>query len=115
MKVPTLADARKLNLLPSVTTVLRILDKPALNEWKIEQGVLAVMTTPQLPGEEMDAFIHRVLHVEKVQDQEGKKARDRGTDIHAALESYFLGREVSDELRPWIEPAGGSPWRPRPT
>ena len=30
----TLADARKLDLLPSVTTILRTLDKPPLNRWK---------------------------------------------------------------------------------
>lgn len=105
MKSPTLADARKLNLLPSVTTILRVLDKPALNEWRVEQGVLAVLTTPRLPGETDDAFVHRVLHVEKVQDQESQKAMDRGTEVHAAMESYFLGQDVDPELRPWIEPA----------
>jgi len=33
----TLADARKLNLLPSVTGILGILDKPQLTDWKLEQ------------------------------------------------------------------------------
>jgi hypothetical protein len=104
-KVPTLADARKLNLLPSVTTILKVLDKPALNDWRVEQGVLAVLTTPRLPGESDDVFVHRVLHVEEVQNQESRTARDRGTEIHAALEDYFSGRDVSPDLKPWIEPA----------
>lgn len=105
MKNPTLADARKLNLLPSVTTILKILDKPALNDWRVEQGVLAVLTTPRLKDETDDDFVHRVLHVERIQDQEGQKARDKGTEIHAALEAYFLGQGFDEALRPWIEPA----------
>src|SRR5512139_1672294 len=72
----TLADARKLNLLPSVTTILKILHKQALVNWLIEQAVLAAMTTPRLPGEQDDAFIERVLHTERVQDQEAEAARD---------------------------------------
>lgn len=105
VKSPTLADARKLNLLPSVTTILQLLDKPALNDWKVEQGVLAVLTTPRLPGELDDAFVHRVLQVERVQDQESTKARDIGTAIHAALEDYFTGQEVDPDIRPWMDAA----------
>lgn len=105
MKSPTLADARKLNLLPGVTTILDLLRKPALEAWKIEQGVLAVMTSKQNPGEELDAFINRVLQIERVQDQESQVARDRGTEIHDALESYFIGKEVPEEIKPWIMPA----------
>lgn len=105
MKAPTLADARKLQLLPSVTNMLRVLDKPALNDWKVEQGVLAVLTTPRLDGETDDAFVHRVLHTERVQDQEMTTARDKGTAIHDALEDYFLGREGPSDLKEWIEPA----------
>lgn len=101
----TLTDARKLGLLPSVTSILYVLDKPALNDWKVEQGVLAVLTTPRLPGEADDAFVHRVLHVEEVQNQEARAARDKGTEIHAALEALFGGVACSPEMLPWIEPA----------
>jgi hypothetical protein len=105
-RAPTLADAKKRgDLLPRVTTILNLLDKPALNDWKLEQGILAVMTTPQLPGEPMDAFIHRVLHIERVQDEESAVARDKGTDMHAALEARMRGQGVSPDLLPWIEPA----------
>lgn len=105
MKVPTLADARKLNLLPSVTTILKVLHKQALVDWLIEQSVLAVLTTPRNDGEELDAFIERVLHSEKIQDQEATKARELGTDMHAGLEALFGGGQIDEELRPWIEPA----------
>lgn len=106
MRAPTLADAKKRkDLLPRVTTLLNLLDKPALNDWKIEQGVLAVMTSKQNPGEELDAFINRILNIEHVQDQEGAAARDRGTEIHAALQTYFIGEEVPADLKAWVMPA----------
>lgn len=104
MKVPTLADARKLNLVPSVTTILKCLHKQALVDWLIEQAVLAVLTTPRLPSESDDAFVQRVLHTERVQDQESQTARDRGTQIHAAMEDLFAGREIAPELQPWVLP-----------
>ena len=105
MKSPTLADARKLNLLPGVSTILRVLDKPALTAWKIEQACLAILTTPRLAGEADDAFVNRVLNVEEVQEEEGKIARDRGTEIHDALESIVKGESISAEIAPWVEPA----------
>lgn len=101
----TLKDARELNLLPSVTTILKVLHKEGLVNWMIEQAVLAVVTTPRKPDEGDDAFIERVLQVEKVQDQEGRAAADKGTLIHDALEGYFQGREVPEELKPYVMPA----------
>lgn len=119
MKKPTLADARKLNLLPSVTTVLQLLDKPALNDWRVNQGILAVETTPKLPEEceppcphcghaklkSLDAFLERVIVKDRVHEQEGETAREEGTEIHNAMEAYFLGAEVDPKWLPWIEPA----------
>lgn len=105
MKVPTLADARKLNLLPSVTTILKVLHKEALVNWLVEQACLAVLTSPRLPDEDLDSFVARILHTERVQDQESIMARDRGTQIHAALEGMFLGQVPDAYLLPWVEPA----------
>jgi len=105
MRKTTLADARKLNLLPSVTTILKLLHKQALVDWLIEQAVLSVLTTPRNPGETDDAFVQRVLHTERVQDQESQKARDRGTEIHQSLEALFQGKEISKDIDPWVRPA----------
>lgn len=104
-RATTLADARKLNLLPSVTTILRILYKQALVDWLIEQACLAVLTTPRPADEPLDAFVERVLHTERVQDQESQKARDRGIEMHAAMEAYFQGRTIAPEIEPWVAPA----------
>ena len=43
----TLRDARKLNLVPSVTTILKIAAKPGLEAWKLNQMLLAALTLPK--------------------------------------------------------------------
>ena len=104
MRPTTLADARKLSLLPSVTTILGVLRKPQLETWLIEQAVLAAMTTPRQPQEPLDAFIERVLHTERHQDQESDIAKKRGIEIHDAIEGYFAHGRPPDEIWPWIAP-----------
>lgn len=100
----TLRDARKLKLLPSVTTILRVLDKPALTYWLIEQAVLTAVTAPRLPDEALDAFIERVLHTERQQDAESQKARDLGTDVHAAIEQAVSGKSWDISLGAFVAP-----------
>ena len=102
----TLADARKLNLLPSVTTILdAVLRKPGLESWKTEQACLAVLTAPRLASEDLDAFVARVLGQEGQQHQEAQLARQRGTLIHDALENLFQGQAVAAEILPLVQPA----------
>ncbi len=103
-RATTLADARKHNWLPSVTSILKILHKEALVNWRIEQAVLAIVTAKRLENEADDAFVHRVLHVEKQQEQEAQIARDKGTEIHDAIETYFSGLEVPADMEPWVRP-----------
>lgn len=105
MRRTTLSDARKFGLLPSVTTILKCLHREALVNWLIEQACLAVLTSPRKDGEELDAFVERILHTERVQDQESQAARDRGTEIHADLEAAFSGEIVPIERWSWIQPA----------
>ena len=109
MRPFTLADARKMDPmpLPSVTTILSILRKPALETWLIENAVLAAMTTPRPPEEPLDAFIERVLHTERVQDQESDIAKKRGIEIHDAIEGYFAHGGPPDEIMEWIAPVVG--------
>jgi len=105
MKVPTLADARKLNLLPGVSTILRVLHKEALVQWLVEQACLAILTSPRLPGEKDDDFTKRILSTERVQDQESQIARDRGTEIHDGLDLLAKGQPAPEAILPWIKPA----------
>ena len=85
----TLADARKLGLLPSVTTILNILDKPGLTNWRLEQVMLASLTLPREHEEAEKDYIRRVMADSR---EQGKKAAEEGTRIHGVIEGYFLGR-----------------------
>lgn len=103
----TLRDARKLGLLPSPTSILKVLDKPQLTSWLIEQSCLAVLTAPRRAGEELDAFVERVLHTERQQDEQAQKARQLGTDIHDGVEQVLNGYpcmlNVTDYVMPAVE------------
>lgn len=105
MRPTTLRDARKLGLLPSVTTILKVLHKQALVEWLISTACLSVLTAPKLEGEDLDSFVKRVLTTEKQQDQEAQKARDLGTNIHAAIEIELNGGVCALELEHFVGPA----------
>lgn len=104
MRPTTLRDARKLGLVPSVTNVLRTLAKPELEAWKQEMVCLAVLTTPRLPYEADDAFVFRVLHDEKIQDEEMNIAREKGIEIHDALDRKLTGQPINPDLESWVLP-----------
>jgi hypothetical protein len=84
----TLRDARKLGLVPSVTTILNIAAKPGLTAWKERQLLLAALTLPRLENEPEDQFIDRIFHDSR---EQGKQAAQHGTDIHAAIQGFFEG------------------------
>jgi len=102
----TLRDAKKLRLLPSPTSILKVLRAPQLEAWLIEQACLAVLTAPRKEGEALDAFVERVLHTERQQDEQAQKARDLGTKIHDALEGVLSGRaECPVDVASFVAPA----------
>lgn len=84
----TLRDARKENLVPSVTTVLNVAAKPALNQWLQRQVLLAALTLPRRPDEPEDEWIARIMDDSK---EQGRAAADLGTDIHASIQSFYEG------------------------
>lgn len=98
LRPTTLRDARKLHLLPSVTGILKVLDKPGLNRWKNEQVALVVATTQRLDGEAIDDFIERVLNTERQQDIEGQQAADLGTQIHKRIEKMLSAISSGEQI-----------------
>lgn len=100
------SDARKMDLLPSVTNIIGILDKPELTAWKQEQAVLAALTLPRNPMEGDDDFAIRV--VADAEAQVGDAAA-RGQKIHAAIETYLLfgkiecDKSVEELFMPFVE------------
>ncbi len=89
MRSTTLADARKLGLVPSVTTILSCAAKPGLEAWKAKQILEAALTLPRLPDETLDDYATRIIEDSKAQ---GKKAAERGTELHAAIEDFIRGQ-----------------------
>lgn len=88
----TLRDARERNLIPSVTTILGVAAKPALTAWLQEQAILAALTLPRATDELESVWLKRVLQDSK---QQGKDAADVGTEIHAAIQSFYEGQKGS--------------------
>ena len=110
-RATTLRDARELNLYPSVTTIIGVAAKPSLENWKVDQALMAALTLPQGEDESLDDFIKRAKQDAK---EQGIKAAQKGTEIHAQIEAGFSGKDspayqsVRDELdklfpgRDWI-------------
>jgi hypothetical protein len=90
MRPTTLRDARKLNLYPSVTSIIRCAAAPGLERWKQEQVLHAALTLPVIAGETEENYLDRIWRDSRDQ---GNKAAARGTAIHAAIE----GRDVLGE------------------
>jgi hypothetical protein len=103
-RATTLRDARKLALLPSVTSIISILDKPQLTRWKLRETAKAALNVPPPQGDEpLERFADRAI--EHAMSQVGEAA-DLGTKIHNAIENLMRGsaEEPSDEMRPFVKP-----------
>jgi hypothetical protein len=94
MRSTTLADARKLNLYPGVTSIIQCAAKPGLERWKREQVLLAALTLSRKPDEPETEWIKRVF---QDSEEQARKAAEKGTEIHAAIERYFQYKIISDE------------------
>lgn len=86
----TISDAFKAGALRSVTSVMKVVAKPDLDYWRQEQTVLAALTLPRLPGEELDEYAYRIIEDSKAQL---RKAAEQGTLIHAACSDWVIKRK----------------------
>lgn len=87
-RATTLRDAKKLGLLPSVTTILNVAAKPGLQTWLQHQAILSALTLPRQDNESEEDWLNRVTKDSK---ETGRKAAQRGTDIHDVVESFYEG------------------------
>ena len=83
MRPTTLADAKKMNLRPSVTTILSTIHKQGLENWIIEQAMMSCLTLPRLDGESDALFINRLREDAK---STAREAASLGTATHRAIE-----------------------------
>lgn len=95
----TLRDARKFGWYPGVTSIIRCAAAPGLERWKFEQGVLAALTLPRVDGEDHESLLARIR---ADADAQGKKAREDGTKIHAAIQGHFEGEVPHEDYWPYV-------------
>jgi hypothetical protein len=88
----TLRDARSRDLVPSVTTILGVANKPALNLWMQRQVLMSALTLTRREAETDESFVERVLTDSK---ELARAAADAGTDIHNSIEDFWTGRPLS--------------------
>ena len=91
-----LRDARKHGYVPSVTTILGVAAKPALENWKINQALNSALTLKKQDDESTDQFFYRCKEHSK---STGKEAAEMGTTIHAMIEQGFAG---GAETKPYL-------------
>lgn len=83
MRPTTLRDARKLNLVPSVTGIIRYAAAPGLEKWKRDQLLMSALTLPRMEGEDTEAYARRII---TDADEQSNRARELGTIIHGCIE-----------------------------
>ena len=83
----TLRDAKKDSLVPSVTTILGMIAKPALENWKINQALNSALTLEQEKMNRLSLCLQMSNKILK----DRTEAAEQGTKIHAMIEKGFLG------------------------
>lgn len=98
----TLADCKKLGLLPSVTEILKLYPRPYLGVWQKKQVLMSALTLTRLPEESDEALIARIM---ADADEQARIAREKGTDIHGAIERFICRQEISvDDAVNYVRP-----------
>lgn len=107
MRPATLSDARKLGAFPSPNTVMDVIDKPAIVQWR--RGILADAIIETMLGCDcrgnIDAIKERAF---ELYDERCESAANQGTAIHAEIENALLkrmGRIDSYGSDPEVDPA----------
>jgi hypothetical protein len=99
----TLRDAKSLGLVPSVTTILGMVAKPALENWKITQAITSAITLNRKDNEPLDSYIYRCKSDAK---SIGLNAAKEGTKIHGQIETGFLGGKKTKPyktIKKWLD------------
>lgn len=92
MRPTTLRDARKLGLVPSVTGIIDVMDKPALRAWQVNQVLMAALTAP--PKEVHQTETDWIRSIRDEARSESERAMNIGNAMHQALEDFVNGRQV---------------------
>jgi hypothetical protein len=106
MRPTTIRDARELDLVPSVSTIGKIIYSPSLENWKAEQIVKAAWETPEVKQTEDGCvvpltYVQWKLEVLELADEISSTAADTGSAIHKAVEEYLTTGTCVGEYYDW--------------
>lgn len=95
-----ITDAKKYGWVPSVTTIQNLLDRPALNDWRVSEHLKCAYEWVELWGKptavsnyDCDRWMQEIK--ECTQDALDK-APQAGTDFHDSMERFILGSLPDD-------------------
>lgn len=101
-RATTLRDARKMKLVPSVTSIIKCAAAPGLENWKREQVLLAALTLPRGIAESEQEWLRRVVEDSTAQ---ARKAAEKGTGIHAAIQGHYEGEQPDESMWDYVKAA----------
>jgi hypothetical protein len=87
----TIADAKRMGLLPSVSAYTRMLAAPYLERYKMLEVAKACYYCPATGDESYDDYARHIL---EKSGKDGSGAAEVGTQVHAALDLFFTDREA---------------------
>jgi hypothetical protein len=105
MRDTTIADARKLRLLPSVTTYTKIVEKDWLTDAKLRRMVGACYANRPNMGEAEEPYYSRM---DGIAFKDWNDWRELGTRVHDAIEGVLASvvakqpRQPSEECEPYV-------------
>lgn len=102
MRPTNLRDARKLDLVPSVSGIMKMAAADPLTRWKIRQHLLTSAAMPRQGGEDTESYIARILAETR---QRLSEAPDTGTAIHACIEKDLCGQTYDPNFQPHVDGA----------
>lgn len=91
---PTLRDARKYTYFPSYSNISHVVANKRIENWVVQKVLEMAWKTPIIEGEEEEKWIERVSMLSQ---EERAIPRDRGTEIHAAIQCFLAGEDYEHD------------------
>ncbi len=102
-----IGDARKRNLVGSVTGIISMMAAPALENWKLNQLAETIMAEPWRSGDTYHSSTEKVTsYIERMKRESQKYAKEaakEGTRIHEAVENHYKGKQYNSDYNTCVK------------